>query len=62
MSPAEKHGGEVFPLNSQVTSCPTECEPGPNATPMPKQAAPDGESIAYEGLPFQALPEGGAGA
>lgn len=61
VSPGEKHGGEVFPLNAHVTSC-GKCEPGYNATKMPEQAAPDGESVVYEGFPFEPRPEAGTGA
>jgi hypothetical protein len=57
VSPADKHGGEVFPLDPKIGSC-SECEPGRSNVRMPAQSAPDGESIVYEGFPFQA--EGGA--
>lgn len=51
VSPAEKFGGEVFPLNSEYGSC-RGCEPGEVNKKQPMQSAPDGQSIVYEGYPF----------
>jgi hypothetical protein len=51
VSPAQK-GGEVIPPHG-IRSCEGEC-PGENSTILPMQAAPDGESVVYEGLPFGA--------
>lgn len=51
VSPAEKFGGEVFPLNSGYGSC-RGCEPGEVNKKQPMQSAPDGQSVVYEGYPF----------
>jgi hypothetical protein len=61
VTPIEKGGGEVFPILSTTGSC-KQCEPGENATRMPEQSAPDGESVVYEGSPFFSRPQGGVGA
>ena len=55
VSPAEKHGGEVIPLDPEQGSCPNEdeeCKPGAGSQPFPRQVAPDGDAIAYEGFSF----------
>jgi hypothetical protein len=55
VSPPEKTG-EVIPpepSNSLGGSC-TECLPASNRATLPMQAAPDGESVLYEGQPFSA--------
>ncbi len=54
VSPVEKHGGEVIPLDPEQGSCPTivDCKPGPDSQPFPRQVAPNGEAIAYEGFSF----------
>jgi hypothetical protein len=62
VSPAEKHGGEVFPARPEVNSCKLPCEPGLNSIKMPEQSAPDGESVVYEGYPFTPETEGERGA
>jgi len=52
VSPAEKHGGQVYVADQRVGTCgELECKPGTsNAHPM--QSAPDGEAVAYTGAPF----------
>ncbi len=59
VSPAQKHGGEVYPADAATFSysCgPTECnqrtKPGTLATHLPMQSAPDGDALAYEGTSF----------
>ncbi|MBS1882067.1 MAG: hypothetical protein JSS97_03830 [Actinobacteria bacterium] len=59
VSPAQKHGGEVFPAQPFVGSCKlgeiSECKPpGGSAVTVryPMQAAPSGNSVAYMGFPF----------
>ena len=53
VSPAEKNGGQVFPAEPEVKSCPTtECKPGSPYTHFPMQSSPDGNSIVFEGSPF----------
>ena len=52
VSPADKHGGEVFPINPSVASCGGECKPGAFLTQFTMRSAPDGEAVAYEGTPF----------
>jgi DNA-binding beta-propeller fold protein YncE len=59
VSPAEKHGGEVFPAEPDVASC-YECKPPSGGFPGPRspmQSAPDGNAVVYEGFPFS-LSEG----
>lgn len=51
VSPSDKRGGEVFPLDPLIGSC-TSCAPGENNIEMLRQASDDGGSIAYEGFPF----------
>jgi hypothetical protein len=51
VSPPQKNGGEVYPLDPR-SGCNELCKPGWSSTPMPKQLAPDGESLVYEGTPF----------
>jgi hypothetical protein len=52
VSPAEKHGGEPFPLNPAVGSCGVECKPGKASPPFPRQVSTDGDSIVYSGFAF----------
>jgi hypothetical protein len=54
VSPTRK-SGEVFPPepNENLGSTCTECLPGINNQMMPMQSTADGESMAYEGQPFQ---------
>jgi len=53
VSPADKSGGEVFPLRPEISSCGViECKPGNGATPYPRVVATNGEAIAYQGFPF----------
>lgn len=53
VSPVEKHGGETFPLDPDRASCGgEECKPGALAQEFPRQSAPDGEAVVYEGQPF----------
>ena len=56
VSPAEKHGGEVFPADSQVFSCLLECKPPGAGSPAtyPMQSSPSGDAVSYEGFPFSA--------
>ncbi len=58
VTPADKHGGEPFPLNSEVASCGSECKPGVNSEPFPRQISADGDAIVYSGQPFD--PDEGA--
>jgi hypothetical protein len=61
VSPADKSGGEVLPMNPGVSSpCVIypRCKFGLAYTPFPRQSAPDGEAVGYEGTPFS--PGGGA--
>jgi hypothetical protein len=65
VSPVQKSGGEVFPLDPSRGSCAkvqAGCKPGGNTTEnlvFPKQSSPNGEAVAYEGFPFSAT-EGAA--
>jgi hypothetical protein len=52
VSPAEKNGGEVFPLAPLLGSCAGWCKPGITLLAYPRQASPGGESVVYEGFPF----------
>jgi hypothetical protein len=54
VSPAEKHGGQVYPAYPAISSCGAEvkCKPGPNDARFPMQSAPDGEAVAFEGTAF----------
>ncbi len=52
VSPPQKHGGQVYPANPDVSSCAVECKPGASDELFPRQSAPDGNAIAYEGSPF----------
>jgi DNA-binding beta-propeller fold protein YncE len=54
VTPAEKNGGEPWPLRPEISSCgdAVECKPGANGTAYPRVVATDGESIAYQGFPF----------
>ncbi len=61
VSPADKHGGEVFPARPEFGSCEVPCEPGLNSIKMPEQSAPDGESVVYEGYPVAPETEGERG-
>ena len=53
VSPAQKNGGEVIPIDPASGSC-SECKPA-SFTPaggFPMQSAPGGEAVVYEGFPF----------
>jgi DNA-binding beta-propeller fold protein YncE len=54
VSPAQKNGGEVFPADPGVYSCPLACKPpgGGITTVFPMQSAPDGDAVTYMGFPF----------
>jgi hypothetical protein len=52
VSPAEKHGGQVFPANPRIASCTAECKPGNGEGRFPMQTSLDGESVVYEGTAF----------
>ena len=53
VSPAQKHGGEVFPADPRVNSCTGECKPPGTTNPaFPMQSAPGGDSVAYAGYAF----------
>jgi hypothetical protein len=55
VSPAEKHGGEVFPANPFVFSpCEIQlfCKFGGLNETFAMQSAPDGDSVVYAGTPF----------
>jgi hypothetical protein len=58
VTPAQKNGGEVFPLEPDTGSgvrCPSAeggCKPGTVATRFPKQSSPGGDAVVYEGFPF----------
>jgi len=53
VSPAQKHGGEVYPAEPSVSSCPLrECKPGDANRHFPLQSTPDGDGIVYGGTPF----------
>ena len=54
VSPAEKHGGEVFPADDFISSCLRQCKPpgGDIFSVFPMQSAPDGDAVSYMGYPF----------
>ena len=54
VSPAEKHGGEVFPAAPHLSSCGFYCKPpGEGITSVfPMQSTPGGNAVAYMGFPF----------
>jgi hypothetical protein len=53
VSPPQKLGEVLTPETGGFgTSCEGECVPSPQSPRMPMQAAPDGNSVAYEGQPF----------
>ncbi len=52
VTPAEKHGGEPFPLYPELGSCGTECKPGALSEVFPRQISADGEAIVYSGSAF----------
>jgi hypothetical protein len=52
VSPAEKHGGEVFPSEPSQGRCGRECKPGSVVQHFPMQASANGERVVYEGYPF----------
>jgi hypothetical protein len=52
VSPAQKHGGEVFPADPSVSSCGSGCKPGGYDGRFPLQSVPDGNAVAYEGTAF----------
>jgi hypothetical protein len=55
VSPVLKSGGEVFPLDPSSASCGIECKPGASGQTFPRQSAPDGEAVVYEGQPFSTI-------
>jgi hypothetical protein len=65
VSPTQKYGGEVFPLEPDTGSSPRcglslgGCKPGTAGKHFPKQSSSDGEAVAYEGFAFSAT-EGAA--
>jgi len=62
VSPAQKHGGEVFPADPALSSCVNsegipfdgECKPpgGGISAVFPMQSAPGGDAVSYMGFPF----------
>jgi hypothetical protein len=62
VSPIQKQGGEVFPADSDISSCLVECKP-PGVTSggavFPVQSVAGGDEVAYEGYPFSSA-EGAA--
>ncbi len=54
VSPIDKNGGEVFPIDPARGSCIVECKPpGVELTAVyPMQNATDGNAVTYEGYPF----------
>jgi hypothetical protein len=54
VSPADKHGGEVFPADWHIGSCLAECKPPGALTQsvFPMQSDLGGGSVTYEGFPF----------
>jgi hypothetical protein len=58
VTPVLKNGGQPLPLDPVRGSCFLKCKPGSLSVQFPKQSAPDGNSVVFEGEPFS--PEGGA--
>jgi hypothetical protein len=52
VSPAQKHGGEVIPVNPDIGSCGGDCKPNSLGRNFPILSAPSGDALAYEGQPF----------
>jgi hypothetical protein len=53
VSPAQKNGGQVFSLTPRQSSCFEICKPGSGLqVSFPKQSAPGGDAVAYQGTPF----------
>jgi hypothetical protein len=52
VSPVDKHGGEVFPVNPFVFSCTVSCKGPRSVGRFPYQSAPDGEGVVYDGSAF----------
>ena len=52
VSPAEKHGGQVFPINPRVQTCSGGCKLGLGLGRFPIESSSDGEAIAFEGSAF----------
>jgi hypothetical protein len=52
VSPVQKNSSQVFPANPHIATCPGECKPGSPDESFPKQIAPDGDAVAYEGRAF----------
>jgi hypothetical protein len=53
VSPAQKNGGEVLPAAPVAGRCLYQCKPyAQGAARFPVQSSPDGEALAYTGLPF----------
>ncbi len=52
VTPADKHGGEPFPLRPELGSCGIGCKPGVASEAFPRQISSDGKAIAYSGFAF----------
>jgi hypothetical protein len=53
VSPTEKNGGQVFPVDPGRKSCLLrECKPGWAFNHFPMRSAPDGDAVVYEGDSF----------
>jgi hypothetical protein len=52
VSPVDKDGGEVFPINPAVGSCHGICKPGGGSASFPMQSSSSGEALVYEGSAF----------
>jgi hypothetical protein len=52
VSPVQKDGGEVYPINPRFGSCQGECKPGISSASLPVQSALSGDAVAYEGSAF----------
>ncbi len=54
VSPAQKEGGQVWPVEGNIfTFCPGgECKPGARENHFPLQSTPNGDAVSYEGSAF----------
>jgi len=52
VSPPEKQGGQVLPLEPLKSSCSFECKPGETAVRFPLQSSASGDAVVFEGEPF----------
>jgi hypothetical protein len=52
VSPVQKHGGQVYPVDPGRGSCAGECKPGFNGGSYPRQSTADGDAVTYEGSSF----------